>query len=479
MPYLIPPAQAQKLKARAEHAPVAWGMFFLSVLLLVAVGRVQEFIPAFASIRLGMIAGGLALLAWILSPGGLRQKVPLDSKPVRYVLGLLVLAVVTVPIGVWPGHSFEYLFGKFWKTVLIFLLVLYWCRTIKDIRKMVWICGICSVSLVAGGVLTGEMDARLFSKSLSYDPNDLALLLVMIIPLTVYLLQTVRPTVRVLVLAMLLVNLYGVVLTKSRGGFLALLVAGGLMMWRGSWSRSTKVVIVTVSLLVFSAVAGKSYWERIATIWDPKTEYDRTAGGRTDLWKTGLTFMATRPWGVGIDGFVIAEGLSHGRGKWSAPHNSFLQVGVELGVAGLALFVLLLKHTMKALRRMQTGLHRALKRRVALRFTHAASHDLARARSGPSPPPATDGRLHTRQDLAPLATALEISLWAFLVGGFFLSQAYDGLLYTVLALSLACVRLDNEVIAAEKQPVLRMHPLDRISQLARPAARDLRRQSGR
>jgi hypothetical protein len=134
---------------------------------------------------------------------------------------------------------------------------------------------------------------------------------------------------------------------------------------------------------------------------------------------------------------------------------------------------------MKALRTMQTGLHRTLKGRTPLRSMRRQDGDGARARSDPSPA-ASDASLLARQDLAPLATALEISLWAFVVGGFFLSQAYDGLLYTVFALSLACVRLGNAAMASEQQPMLKMHPLDRISQSARarPAARDLRRPLG-
>ena len=147
--------------------------------------------------------------------------------------------------------------------------------------------------------------------------------------------------------------------------------------------------------------------------------------------------MATHPWGLGIGGFRIAEGLSHGgTGKWSAPHNSFIKVAAELGVAGLVVFILLIGRTIKELRQVQT--------------VGRGSHpEAVEPRLLDRPPPKwSGGKLCTArsvQGLASLSSALEISLWGFIVGGFFLTQAYSMFLYTLLALSLACIRLAEPV----------------------------------
>jgi hypothetical protein len=42
-----------------------------------------------------------------------------------------------------------------------------------------------------------------------------------------------------------------------------------------------------------------------------------------------------------------------------------------------------------------------------------------------------------RQEVTSLAGALEISLWAFVIGGSFLSQAYSPFPYSILALGVA------------------------------------------
>jgi O-antigen ligase len=304
------------------------------------------------------------------------------------------------------------------------------------------------------------------------------------IPLAVYLLQTVGPGLRVVVLGMLLVDLFGIVLTESRGGFLALLATGGLMIWRGSWSRSARLVTITVAVLVFGTIAGKSFWDRMETMWDPRTAYDRTYGGRIELWKTGLVVILTHPWGVGIDGFETAEGLSHGgRGKWSAAHNSFLQVAAELSPAGLILFVLLLGHTIVGLRQVQSRLKKTSQPRLpestrpgrgaGTLFTGALGRDrldaLATAvrfkNSGSKGSLDGSDVRERRQSVVPLAAALEISLWSFMVGGFFLSQAYSSLLYAVVGLGVVSVRLAQTKEATEQTEPSHPHPWDRHSRV--------------
>ena len=107
--------------------------------------------------------------------------------------------------------------------------------------------------------------------------------------------------------------------------------------------------------------------------------------------------------GVGAGAFEVAEGSLHqGVGKWNAPHNSFIQVGAELGVGGLVLFVFLI--------------YRAVKNcRTVIR--------LAR----------NDSRL---QPYLCLGHGFEISLSAYIVAGSALSQGYTSLLYFLIGMSV-------------------------------------------
>jgi O-antigen ligase len=94
-------------------------------------------------------------------------------------------------------------------------------------------------------------------------------------------------------------------------------------------------------------------------------------------------------WGVGV--------------KWNAPHNSFLQIGAELGIPGLIVFIAMIGSALLALHRLERS---------------------SRRRSVPLAVPPQ------------LVQALMASLIGFVVGAFFLSLAYSELLYMLLALAV-------------------------------------------
>jgi O-antigen ligase len=148
------------------------------------------------------------------------------------------------------------------------------------------------------------------------------------------------------------------------------------------------------------------------TILAPETDYNwigHEEGGRMSVWSRGIGYMARRPLtGVGINAFPVAEGTisdiadrqSFGHGlKWSAAHNSFVQAGAELGVAGLFLFTGILFTSWKAARTLARD-----------------------ARTTPGVEPT----------IAPLAEVYAATIVAYAASGFFLSQAYGPFLYVVV-----------------------------------------------
>src|SRR5262249_22575994 len=149
-------------------------------------------------------------------------------------------------------------------------------------------------------------------------------------------------------------------------------------------------------------------------------------GARWGVWQTALRLMLENAViGVGAGGYETAEGLSHGvRGKWSAAHNAFLQIGAELGLVGLGLFIFLVYRALKNCRLPQHG------------------------------PP----------DTGWLARSVELSLFGCIVVGFTLSQAYSNILYILIAISVVLARLASE----PAQPQVRSREL---RQAAEPTQR--------
>jgi hypothetical protein len=240
--------------------------------------------------------------------------------------------------------------------------------------------------------------------------------------------------------------------------------------------RSGKVAIIAVAALSFALFASQSYWNRIDGLWNPRTEYDETGGGRTEIWTRGLKVLVISPWGIGIEGFTYSEAGRGVRsqvtgGKWLTAHNSLLQVATELGVAGLIAFMLLVGRTLWELRQIQLGVcerkstpdfqgddgNNLTDETVKVRAYNVPrkwlfsrkSRRLLSARSA-----LLDSRLSNEPDMSAqlvrrevtlLAGALEISLWAFVIGGSFLSQAYSPFPYCILAIGVAAIVLARRV----------------------------------
>ena len=107
--------------------------------------------------------------------------------------------------------------------------------------------------------------------------------------------------------------------------------------------------------------ASDQYWDQMSTIMSD-ADYNRTdESGRMQIWRRGIGYMLQNPiLGVGPNNFQTAEGMlspfaerqQFGVGvRWNAAHNSFVQVGAELGIPGLILFLAIIATAFRSLRR--------------------------------------------------------------------------------------------------------------------------------
>jgi O-antigen ligase len=214
----------------------------------------------------------------------------------------------------------------------------------------------------------------------------------------------------------------GFVEAGSRGGLIALGVVVAFVLVRYTaiplhWRLSVTALIAVMLI----ATASNRYWEEMGTIMSDK-DYNRTHEyGRLQIWSRGIGYMLENPLlGLGPGNFQVAEGTlsdmserqQFGIGvRWNAPHNSFVQVGAELGIPGLILFVAIIASALASLRR-------------------SAKNERALTDAGES-----------RPHLTPALTA---ALLGFVFGSFFLSLAYAEMLYTLLALSIALEKVTGE-----------------------------------
>jgi probable O-glycosylation ligase (exosortase A-associated) len=402
----------------------------LAAYVLTAVGRIHQLFGFLMPLRLLLLSSALAIGCYVATGHRARRLAPVLRDPTtRCVLGLAVWMALSIPGALWPGGAFEELTGEFGKMAGMYLVLVAAIRGFKDIERIAFVY-LMAVGIYAAVVLSrfgvGGSEWRLGMLEY-YDANDFATLAVMALPLGVFFMVRPGPLWRRLVSALVMVFLVtAFVWAGSRGGFLALLAVGGFLLLRYDAIRVRWRVLTTALLVfVFAAVATDTYWEKMRTILEPKDDYNiTTEEGRLQVWKRGIGYMLQNPiLGVGGGNFPTAEGTISpraraaytGRGwKWSVSHNSYVQVGAELGIPGLLLFLLMFWRAFAALRAVQRGQPR-------------------------SPP-------------AQLAQTLAACLIGYMVGGFFLSLAYRDLLYVLIALA-AGLRKGLPAVVASPRPV--------------------------
>jgi O-antigen ligase len=228
---------------------------------------------------------------------------------------------------------------------------------------------------------------RLRALGLLNDPNDLAQTLVAALPLVFLAWRRYSPFGNLLfVLLPATAMLWAVVLTRSRGGLVAL---AGLLWFNFAlragprWARTLRwsgIVGLFLVLILFFRLGGA----------------DSSALGRLEAWSEGIQMLKYSPvWGVGFGSFADVHGL--------VAHNSFVHCYGELGLVGYFAWLGAIVATFWYLERISV------------------------TEAGPEGSP----------DLVRWARAISLSLVAFLAGALFLSRTYSVSLFLLVGLGTA------------------------------------------
>jgi putative inorganic carbon (hco3(-)) transporter len=398
----------------------------LSGFILTSVARIHQLFPALAVLRPVTLTGLLAVVLLLIDRVPRRRIGTLKIRATRSLIALALWMALSVPGALWPGGAFT-TFVDFAKTALIFLVIVTAVRGVRDIERLTLVYFVGAV-IYAAVVLSrtgfqlsaeGRMERLYF-----YDSNDFATYALTALPLGVYFAVTSKRLLRYVAFAGVVVLLAGFVWTGSRGGFLALLAVVAYFLLRyttvkRSWRWST---VVALGILA-TATVGDKYWTRISTVFRPTHDYNLTEEqGRMQIWRRGIGYMLQHPvLGVGAGNFARAEGTisplverrPRGRSlKWGPPHNSYVQVLAELGVPGFLLFAAFLINVFRALG---------------------------------APKPAGRARL---------AHTLTASLIGFAVGSFFLTLAYNDMLYTLAAIAVGLHQVSLNAARAQRRAQL-------------------------
>src|SRR5262249_34115984 len=259
----------------------------------------------------------------------------------------------------------------------------------------------------AGDFMQGVATSRIagYEAGLTENPNDLALMLNLLLPIAVALLLTrPRGRLRVALLGVVAVDVAGVVVTFSRAGFLTLVATGLVWAWKLRGRRERGYLYAVFALAVACLpLLPSGYALRLGTVLDTSSDPTGSAQARREDMTAALSFIADHPLGrAGIGQGVLALNAVRGP-RWTAVHNVYLEYAVDLGLPGLALFVALLAGAVRS----------------AGRVARQTAGDPAWC------------------ELSLLATGIQVSLLAFAVGGMFHPVSYQFYFYYVAGRAVA------------------------------------------
>ena len=398
---------------------------FTTILLL----SPQTWFPVLGDIRIAFLAAATAIGAYLVDRLVRHDDVPRVNTEVAIAVMLVGWAVITLPVSYWVTGSFEVLTSQYLKAVAFFWLVSALTTTDTRLRALAWTLVLCAIPLAATGVrnyLFGDVLTtgvpgltRIYGymggSGLAANPNDLALMLNLIIPIAAALMIGTRSAVlrAVAALAMLL-SVAGVIVTFSRAGFLTLAASGVMLLAVLIRRRSAGAAALLLGVaLIVPVVLPDTYFDRLSTITNIQADETGSAQGRWADVIASAGIVARNPIiGAGIGNDLLALNEYKGRDTYRSVHNAYLQYAVDLGLPGLLLFAWLHVLCFRSVRRLER-----------------------RAR-----------RDESVRTLGPLAAGIQVSLVAFFVAAMFHPIAYQFYFFTIAGLA---VGLKNAGRAAE------------------------------
>ncbi|MHB1565348.1 MAG: O-antigen ligase family protein [Acidiferrobacter sp.] len=383
---------------RVVETPLAHKLTLASMFVYLA--KVAN-LPDLGHFELGKVFVGLALLALLFEGGGWKEGI-FSHRVMQPYLLMFFIALITIPFGIWPGGSVRFLFGNYFKDLVLVVLLIVTTRTMKDVRGVLWI--VIINTLVLDAIMLHYGIHKVTTVHLG--KNGIAMTSVIAFGLLLGLgTRGIGSLFKWMAGAMLI---YAIFMSVSRGSYIGLSLVLTLFMY---FRFGNRALLALLGLVVFVAgiyAFGPPRVHRtINTLVHIQRDYNLTARtGRIAIWRRGLRIVEQHPFGVGIGNFPIAEGhlVEEVIGeRWMNASNALLQATAELGIIGGIVFLVLLKRAMETannLRRNQ-------------QFT----------------------------DVARVGVSVVLALFGYFITALFLSKAYTVILYILIAIVISADRI--------------------------------------
>jgi O-antigen ligase len=395
---------------RNGHTLTYIGLYLFSILVLF---RPYELIPGLSFLSTSAFIIAIATLAvFIPTQFSAEGSFTTLSTEVKCVLAMAFLAVLTMPIAKDPTTAWDTFNDTFVKAVLMFVVMVNVLRTRRRLMGLMWLSlgvGVYFSWEALGMFMRGEFNTEGYrvavegNNGLFANPNDLALHLVTIVPLAICLgIASRNKLARWIYFAMATLFVAANTVTYSRGGFLGLVAAIGVLIWKLARKNRLNVSLAAIVFGgLFILLAPGNYGVRILSIFGLAADPVGSSDQRRELLIRSIIVTLRNPWGIGIGNFPIV-GYHN-----LVTHNAFTQVSSELGFPGLLAYLIFMISPFRKLGAIERTLF------------------------------ATD----TQNWFYYLSIGLQASIVGYMVSSFFVSVAYNWFIYYLIAYAVAFRRI--------------------------------------
>ena len=400
----------EKWRLRPAHTLTYAGLFLFTVVLYV---RPSEFSTSPLAASMALIVA-LVTLAFFV-PTQLSMEGTLTARPdeVNLVLLFCLICLLSIPLAISREDAWHEFSGTFIRCIVMFIVIVNVVRTEARLKGLLFLAIASAVWLsvdaindfrlglaTVEGYRVGGRGVGIFGNT-----NDMALHLVTVLPISIALMFGSRAiVVRLIYGVSAALMLAGIVLSYSRGAFIALLVVLVFLAIKiGRRNRLGITVGILFLAIGFLLFAPGDYLVRLLSIFIPSLDPVGSADARrAELFRS--IFVALRHPLLGI-----------GMGNWGpqmsyrglVTHNAYTQVAAETGLAALACYLMFI---LTPLRKLGQIARETFETRGNTSFYY-------------------------------LSVGLQAGLISYLVSSFFLSVAFNWYVYYLVGYAVCLRRL--------------------------------------
>ncbi len=343
----------QMARAQVEQATVPSVVFFLYCYFVIDYfARFAARLPVYAQFRPTLVMAMVLIFAAFLHADKFREV--MREPTVRILSIFLLYLVVSFPLVEWPGSIIRHNLPDFVRAAVFLFFTAFFVDTDRRLKVffalflglqflrvleplfMNWTTGYLGGRYHLWG---GEFMGRLTGAPADViDHNGLAFVIATCLAYGYFMLWwSPSKWLKIAYLAFVPAALYGMVLTQSRGGFIALSVGAIVLLW---YTRH-KIVFLILVLIMAAGVWSQmddTQRDRYRSLVDTETAQRAGVDGRLTGIKAEFRLGLNRPiFGHGL-GTTAEAKVNFGGGRPQAAHNVYAEALIETGLIGFGIF---------------------------------------------------------------------------------------------------------------------------------------------